>query len=523
MSRKSATRWMDPEKLKAKAVEKGVITQEEAEAMSHGQALRLIFAPGFSTAEKVSDVSGRGVGMDVVRSNIEKLKGVIELESAVGKGSTVKIKIPLTLAILPTLHCKVGSERYGIPLASVKETVRMPCSEVQTIRGKSVVKLREEILPLAFLREVLDVESAPLPELCVVVLQVGAQRLGCVVDDTIGQEEVVIKPLDAIKHICPTPFFSGAAILGNGTITLIVDVSELMRLVHAGGGPQEDISIDNRQLTIDNSKDVFMALLVEDGGAEQYALPIKPIKKIENIPASEIEIVGGRKVVRNDGNVLPVVHLYDITNFPPSKPESDVYLVIMGEDAERTGLVVNGLRGIKPIDRREAEDCFSSGGIAFSMVLGGRVTLVIADGTVFQRSRDYLNSQRASSAMEAALVSQKRGRILVADDSAVARESIRKFLLESGFDVVLAVDGKDALQKLSGIDLVVTDLEMPEMNGYELTRAIKKEHPGLPIIMVTTRDGEEDRLEGLKAGVDDYQAKLDGLKLVHSVQRHIKR
>ncbi|MBI5185993.1 MAG: response regulator, partial [Nitrospinae bacterium] len=223
------------------------------------------------------------------------------------------------------------------------------------------------------------------------------------------------------------------------------------------------------------------------------------------------------------GNVLPVVHLYDITNFPPSKPESDVYLVIMGEDAERTGLVVNGLRGIKPIDRQEAEDCFSSQGIAFSMVLGGRVTLVIADGVVFQRSRDYLNSQRASSAMEAALVSQKRGKILVADDSVVARESIKKFLLESGFDVVLAVDGKDALQKLSGIDLVVTDLEMPEMNGYELTRAIKSAHPGLPIIMVTTRDGEEDRLEGLKAGVDDYQGKLDGLKLTRSVQWHIKK
>ncbi len=508
---------MDAEKLKDKAVEKGVISPEEAKAMSKTEALNLIFAAGFSTAEKVSDVSGRGVGMDVVRSNIEKLKGIIELDSNLGKGSVVKIKIPLTLAILQTLLCKLGDERYAIPLDSVKETVRVPVSELQTVRGKRVVKLREEVLPLVFLNEILDFETIEKEEICIVVVQHGIQRLGCVVDDTIGQEEVVIKTLDVLKDICENRFFSGGAILGDGVITLILDVSELMRFAHTSG-LQEETKPEEDGIKIEDSLKV---LLVDDGAPEQYALPINSIKMIENIPFQDIEIVGGRKVVRHEGEVLPIINLSDITKFGIAQPEDFVYLIIVGKNGDSAGLAVNKLRGMRLIDRSEVEDCFSTSGVAFSAVLDNRVTLILKEDAVVQQSREGVHTHGASNTP--ATKNVRKQKILVVDDSPVARESIRKALVEGLFEVTLAVDGKDALGKISNVDLVVTDLEMPIMNGYELTRSIKSTNHDLPVIMVTSLDGEEDRLEGLKAGVDDYQTKLDVEKLLASVRRHIRK
>ncbi len=506
---------MDPEKLKEKAVEKGMFTAEEVYSMSRNEAFNLVFAAGFSTAEEVSDVSGRGVGMDVVCSNIEKLKGIIELDSSPGHGSLVKIKIPLTLAILQTLLCKVGGERYAIPLDAVKETVRVPASELRAVRGKKVIKLRDEILPLVFLHEVLDLEAEDSDEICVVVVQHGMQRLGCVVQETIGQEEVVIKSLDVLKDMCAGKFFSGAAILGDGIITLILDVSELMRFGHTAGLQGEgELEKEEEQ----RKEDVLSVLLVDDGAPEQYALPIKSINNIENIASNDIESVGGRKVVRYEGEVLPIIHLYDITSFPPARQEPDIYLVISKVNGDTAGLAVNKLRGMKEINRSEMDDCFSASGVAYSAVLDNRVTLILKEDAVIKRTLDESPVHQGTPALPT-----KHGRILVVDDSPVARETIKKQLLEDGFDVILAVDGKDAMDKLSDIDMVITDLEMPGMNGYELTRAIKAGYHDLPVLMVTSRDGEEDRLEGLKAGVDDYQAKLDSHRLLSSVRRHIKK
>ncbi|WP_459978417.1 hybrid sensor histidine kinase/response regulator [Nautilia lithotrophica] len=221
---------MDPELLKKKAIEKGIITESEAANMSDKEAFMLIFKPGFSTAAKVTSVSGRGVGMDVVKTNIEKLNGIIEVDSAPGKGSTFKLKIPLTLAIIQALLVASQEDLFAVPLSNVIETVRIVEEDIYTIEGKSVLKLREEVLPLVNMADIFEIEKVLEPEkyLYVVILGLGATKIGLIVDRFIGQEEIVIKSLgEFLKGI---PGIAGATIRGDGRVTLIIDVGSLMRL-----------------------------------------------------------------------------------------------------------------------------------------------------------------------------------------------------------------------------------------------------------------------------------------------------
>jgi len=221
-------RGIDPEKVKAKAIEKGLITIEEAQQMSDREAYQLIFLPGFSTAQIISNVSGRGVGMDVVRTNILKLKGMIDIESEKGIGTTFIIKLPLTLAIIQGLLVKVHSEIYAIPLASVLEVVDCDVSKVNTINKREVIRIRSDILPLVRLSKVLSVNGAneTLDNKYVVVVGIGEFRVGLVVDELLGQQEIVIKSLgDFLGHI---KGIAGVTILGDGSVVIIIDVGELV-------------------------------------------------------------------------------------------------------------------------------------------------------------------------------------------------------------------------------------------------------------------------------------------------------
>ena len=221
---------LDPNMLKSKSLEKGIITEKEADNMSDKEAYGLIFKPGFSTAAAVTSVSGRGVGMDVVKTNIEKLNGMIDIESNVGVGTSIKLKIPLTLAIIQALLVGVQEEYYAIPLASVLETVRISTDEIYTVEGKSVMRLRDEVLSLVHIGDIFEVERIldSSEHAYVVVLGLGTSKLGLIVDTLVGQEEIVIKSLgDYLKGI---EGIAGATIRGDGGVTLIVDVVALMQM-----------------------------------------------------------------------------------------------------------------------------------------------------------------------------------------------------------------------------------------------------------------------------------------------------
>ena len=219
---------MDPEALKRKAIEKRVITPEEAASLDKNQAYALIFRPGFSTADKVTSISGRGVGMDVVRTNVEKLNGIISIESEVGKGSTFYLKLPLTLAIIQALLVEVANEIFAIPLVSVVETVRISSNEIHSFEGREVLKLRDRVLSLVRLDEAFSLEENPKDDLYVVVVALAEKQLGFIVDKLIGQEEIVIKSLG--EYLGGNPGVAGATITGNGRIRLIIDVAGVMEL-----------------------------------------------------------------------------------------------------------------------------------------------------------------------------------------------------------------------------------------------------------------------------------------------------
>ena len=225
-------RGMDPEKLKAKAIEKGMITEAQAREMSKTEAFNLVFAPGFSTAAKVTNVSGRGVGMDVVRTNIQKLKGLIEIESEMGKGSKIIIKLPLTLAIIQALLVEVDREVFSVPLESVLEVVRIQPKDINTISGREVVRLRNTVLPLARLQSIMGTRNGAEDQqeewIYIVVVGLAQQRLGIVVDSLLGQKEVVIKSLGG--YLGTVPGIAGSTILGDGRVIMIIDVGELMKL-----------------------------------------------------------------------------------------------------------------------------------------------------------------------------------------------------------------------------------------------------------------------------------------------------
>lgn len=224
---------MDPEKLKEKSIEKGIITDEQAKNMSDREAFQLIFAPGFSTAKKVSSVSGRGVGMDVVRTNIQKLKGMVEIESQLGKGSTFIIKLPLTLAIIQGLLVKVHDEIFAVPLSSVIEVVAIEPKAVKTVNNQEVIRIRNEVLPITRLDMALksDKIKKELTNRYVVNVGVGVHRLGLVVDELLGQQEIVIKSLG--EYLGDIPGIAGSTILGDGRVIMIIDVAQLTQSIYS--------------------------------------------------------------------------------------------------------------------------------------------------------------------------------------------------------------------------------------------------------------------------------------------------
>ncbi len=259
---------LDPDMLIQKSLEKGIITEREADNLSDKEAFALIFKPGFSTAASVTNVSGRGVGMDVVKTNIEKLNGIIDIDSEKGKGTVIKLKIPLTLAIIQALLVGAQEEYFAIPLSSVLETVRVPAEEIYSIEGKDVLRLREEILPLVRLSDVFGIEEVfdSGENLYIVVIALAESKLGVVVDTLVGQEEIVIKSLgdylQGIKGI------AGATIRGDGRVTLIVDVGALMELAKETSGSIKKI-VQEQESSVKKDPDDYNVLIVDDSKTDR--------------------------------------------------------------------------------------------------------------------------------------------------------------------------------------------------------------------------------------------------------------
>jgi len=336
---------IDPEKIKSIALSKSVITQEQADRMGDRELVNLIFAAGFSTAEKVTNVSGRGVGMDVVRTNIEKIGGSVDIQSAPGKGTTLRVKIPLTLAIIPALIITTAEERYAIPQVNLLELVRLDGDQVkksiELIQGAPVYRLRGNLLPLISLNDELKVAKKEESDAVnIVVLHADDRQFGMVVEGISDTEEIVVKPLS--KQLKGIPAFSGATIMGDGKLALILDVMGLAQKAQVISEHQEkSISKGSESQGVANDRETLLIFGLE--ADDRMAIPLSEVACLEEFKRSDVEQSGDQDVVQYRGEIMPLVYLKNALNGGSSKEESEKELmqaVVFTRNGRSVGLVV---------------------------------------------------------------------------------------------------------------------------------------------------------------------------------------
>jgi two-component system chemotaxis sensor kinase CheA len=369
---------IDVARIKRKAVEKGLLRLEQAEKLSDREALQLIFLPGFSTAESITNLSGRGVGMDVVKSNIEKIGGVIDVFSRPGEGITVKIKIPLTLAIIPGLVITSGSERFVIPQVSLLELICLEGDSqrkhIEHVHGAPVYRRRGSLLPIACLNQVLGLKSAAAAEsVSIVVLQAEDQQFGLVVDGINDTQEIVVKPLG--KQLKGLTLYAGATIMGDGRVALILDVLGIGQRSGVLAESQEQTRAAAQQKT-PPAIEPERLLLFRAGSFERLAVPVSLVSRLEEFPRSLIERAGGGQVMQYRNRILPLVSLRAVleSGGPEEDPASEPVRVIVFHDGDRSvGMIVDQILDIaeEEITMRQKS---SRRGLLGSAVVGGRVT-----------------------------------------------------------------------------------------------------------------------------------------------------
>ncbi len=580
---------LDGDALAASAVNKGLLTVEQIQVMSDKEKVNLIFLPGFSTAQQVTDVSGRGVGMDVVKTNLDKLGGNVDIISEVGSGTTISIKLPLTLAIIPCQIIMSGGERYAIPQVNLEELLRIPANQVkervERVGDAEVVRLRGNLLPLIRLADVIDVDrtywdrqddevkrdrrqlisdrrsvESPTfndPEnttrqdtknetetserthtdrrfsassaLNIVVVSTGAMKYGLIVDRLHDSEEIVIKPLG--RHLQQCKGYAGATIMGDGRIALILDVSNLAKMANLtsmdGSDRATEVAIAQEE-AIRLKKDKQSLLIFRNSEEEQFGVPLNQVERIEKIRRSEIEELGGKRVIQYRGGTLSLLCIDDIAMVQPLADHDDLLVIVFNISARPVGVLAIG-----PIDALEIavdidDTTLRQPGIMGSAIIGKHTTMLV---NVFEIVKtlypEWFEDQVVYEIDEGA--EEEPPTILIAEDSNFFRNQVKGYMTESGYNVIEGEDGQiawDLLQENADlITMVVTDIEMPNMNGFELTNIIKTDprFSHLPVIALTTLAGEEDVAKGKAVGVDEYHIKLDKEKLMASVHDYVKR
>jgi two-component system, chemotaxis family, sensor kinase CheA len=373
---------MDPAKIKAKGLEKGLITTEQAAKMGERELLNLIFAPGFSTAEQVTNISGRGVGMDVVRTNIDKIGGSVDISSKIGQGTTVTIKIPLTLAIIPALVVLSGGERFAIPQINLLELVRIDkdkaATAIEDVYGAPVYRLRGQLLPLVFLNKELGLPPSEAGAINIVVLQADDNQFGVVVDSVLDTGEIVVKPLD--KQLKNLSVFAGATIMGDGTVALILDVFGLGTKAHAVGKGKEG----KRAATVAAGEEKEPLLLFQSPDEGRMGIPLSQVVRLEEMQVSKVEGAGDVEVIQYRGEILPLVRVFQVLperRRNPRSPDAGVQpdvlpVVVHSHGGRHVGLVVG-----KIIDTVEEslklQRAATRAGIKGCIVINGKVTEIL--------------------------------------------------------------------------------------------------------------------------------------------------
>ncbi len=509
-------RGLDTALIKDKAIAQGLASESDIEKLTEAQIHKFIFAPGFSTASKVTSVSGRGVGMDVVRNNIDQIGGTIDVKSVAGVGLSFTIKIPLTLAIVAALIVQAGGDRFAIPQIAVVELVRARAGSehrVERIKDTAVLRLRDKLLPLARLSQLLGTDPEPkdVERGFIVVTQVGSQSFGIVVDGVFHTEEIVVKPLSSkLRHIA---MFSGNTILGDGSVIMIVDPNGIAQSLGSAVTSQFDAdeTADTRHAADDEQ--TTSLLVFRAGSTQPKAVPLGLITRLEEIDARKIELSNGRHMVQYRGHLMPLVSLNENVRV---KGEGAQPLLVFSDGVRSMALVVDEIVDIVE-DRLEIQVGGDNSGVLGSAIIKGQATEIIDVGHFLPLAFEdwFRNKDQSRRARPRSL--------LLIDNSPFFRNMLAPVLQAVGYEVTAAASAPEALALLKdgrAFDVVVTDIEMPEMNGFDFAEALRADPrtADLPIIALSSVVSAEAVERGRQVGFHDYVAKFDRQGLIAALK-----
>jgi len=546
---------LNMDRIRQKCIDNGLVSDSELASMSDQQIQQYIFAAGFSTAEKVTSVSGRGVGMDVVRTNIEKIGGTVELKSIEGKGTTFTIKIPLTLAIVSALIVACCNERFAIPQISVLELVRASINAdnaIEMINDSPVLRLRNRLLPLISLQTLLKLEQPEIEalveqtaqsassgvggddvsndtqeapdaaakeendELFIVVTQVGNNTFGIIVDRVFDTEEIVVKPVAPILR--DITFYSGNTILGDGSVIMILDPNGIAAA--AGQMDTSDIAADKNASAGVGAADEKTSLLVFRAGANELkAVPLALVARLEEIDMATAEVSHGEVMVQYRGQLMPLIPFDANHQF---KTEGRQPILVFTDKDRSMGLVVDEIVDIVE-DRLKIELATDAIGLVGSAVVAGKATDIIDAGYFLTKAfADWFGTSDTTTYRGA----DGGRRALLVDDSPFFRNLLSPLLSVAGWEVVTA-DSADAALTLrergAVFDVIISDIEMPGMNGFDFAVEVRGDErwQKTPMVALSGNASESDLNRGRQAGFDDYVAKFDREALVSSLAQTV--
>ncbi len=506
-------------KVRAKVIEKGLASEAELDGMSDEQIQHYVFDAGFSTAAAVTSVSGRGVGMDVVQSNIEKIGGTVEMKSTEGKGSTFTIKIPLTLAIVSALVIEAGGERFCMPQISVVELVRASKTSehrIETIKDTPVLRLRDRLLPLISLNHALKLDGAKefdvAAENFIIVVQVGAQNFGVIVDRVFDTEEIVVKPVAPILR--DITLFSGNTILGDGSVVMILDPNGMAALV--GSAANEQAAGDEATLQSSADLERTSLLLFQAGGIDPKAVPLGLVSRLEEIDMTAVETSGDRPVIQYRGELMPLVIVDGAAEL---SGEGKRAVLVFADGSRKMGVVVDQILDIVE-ERLNIELASTRPGYIGGAVLNGQSTDVIDIGYYATQAYDDWFRVEGDAAY-----SNGGGKtsVLIVDDSAFFRNLLVPMLSVGGYAVTTTESAAEALELREDgrkFDLIISDIDMPGMSGFDFATECRADSrwQKTPMVALSSHTAAEDFERGRTVGFNDYVAKSDRDTLMSSLQ-----
>jgi len=536
MQIKDDGKGLNTARIREKALENGIATEDELAAMTPKQINQFIFAAGFSTAAAVTSVSGRGVGMDVVRTNIEKIGGTIDLDSIEGEGTTVSIKIPLTLAIVSALIVESSKERFAIPQLAVQELVMASAggvNKIEMIKGSPVYRLRDHLLPLVYLDDLLKIKlntptqeshDMEIPEpnndnRYIVVIQVGGYRFGILVDKVYDTEEIVVKPVASIlKHI---ELFSGNTILGDGTVIMILDPSGIARLT--GDSPMAEETEKSKETRKNKDLKKTSLILFSSLDGSPKAVPLQLVSRLEDVDTSKIEYSNGKMMIQYRDSLMPLIKFdssMEVSN------EGRQPTLVFSDGRRSMGLMVGEISDILEdyINVEiNSDDELSLG----NAIIDGKATEVINVGYYLgQAYSDWFANHGSEDFADDAIDMDSQKRILIVDDSPFFRNMLAPILGVTGYSVEMAENPIEAmafLEKGEMFDVIITDIEMPEMNGFDFAENIQQSKwADIPMIALTSHVTDKDIERGKSLGFHDHIAKFDREILLNALTDTIR-